>query len=73
MTDTIVVLDPISEKTAARLRELLPPGMTLTHAETREEAHQKAIIAEADFAISGQIAVPEPVLRAARRLKLLHK
>lgn len=73
MTDTIVVLDPISEKTAARLRELLPPGMALTHADTREEAHQKAIIANADFAISGQIAVPGAVLRAARRLKLLHK
>ena len=33
----------------------------------------QSIIAEANYAISGQIAVPGSVLRAAKRLKLLHK
>ena len=73
MTESIVVLDPITDSTARRLRGLLPPGMALTHATARDEAHLCALIAEADYAISGQVAVPGAVLRAARRLKLLHK
>jgi phosphoglycerate dehydrogenase-like enzyme len=70
---TIVVLDPIEPERAERLRALLPPGFTLGHATERGEAHLKALIAEADYAISGQVAVPGDVLRAAKRLKLLHK
>lgn len=70
---TIVVLDPIAEKTAARLRALLPEGFALTHGTARDVAHQRAIIAEADAAIAGQIAVPGEVLRAATRLKILQK
>ncbi|HYZ60940.1 MAG TPA: 2-hydroxyacid dehydrogenase [Acetobacteraceae bacterium] len=73
MTETIVVLDPITPITAERLRGLLPTGMRLTHGSARDEAHLQSIIAEADYAISGQIAVPGPVLRAGKRLKLLHK
>lgn len=73
MPETIVVLDPIAPQTAERMRALLPPGFALTHGTSREAAHLQAIIAEADYAISGQIAVPGTVLRAARRLKLLHK
>lgn len=69
----LIVLDPISPDSAARLRALLPPELELFHGQSRDEAHQREIIAEADFAISGQIAVPGAVLRAARRLKLLHK
>ncbi len=73
MTETIVVLDDISDGVAAKLRALLPPGFVLTHGTALGEAHLKAIIAEADYAISGQVAVSGEVLRAARRLKLLHK
>ncbi|MBL8837641.1 MAG: 2-hydroxyacid dehydrogenase [Alphaproteobacteria bacterium] len=73
MTETIVVLDPLNETTATRLRSLLPAGMVLTHARTRGDAHLQEIIADADYAISGQVAVSGVVLRAARRLKLLHK
>ncbi|WP_449257395.1 2-hydroxyacid dehydrogenase, partial [Bosea sp. (in: a-proteobacteria)] len=58
---------------AERLRALLPPGFVLTHGRERGEEHLKAIIAEADYAISGQVAVPGEVLRAAKKLKLLHK
>ncbi len=71
--ETIVVLDPITEQTAAKLRTLLPPGFVLTHGTARDEAHLQSIIADADYAITGQIAVPGAVLGAARRLKLLHK
>jgi D-3-phosphoglycerate dehydrogenase len=73
MTETIVVLDPLNEKSAARLRALLPPGMVLTHGTARGDAHLKEIIAEANYAISGQVGVSGDVLRAARKLKLLHK
>jgi phosphoglycerate dehydrogenase-like enzyme len=73
MTEKVVVLDAISERTAVRLRGLLPPGMELTHAHGRDEAHLRELIADADFAISGQIAVNAAVLRAAKNLKLLHK
>jgi D-3-phosphoglycerate dehydrogenase len=68
-----VVLDPISDVIAGRLRALLPVGFTLTHGTARGDAHLKAIIADADFAISGQVGVSGDVLRAAKRLKLLHK
>ena len=73
MTETIVVLDPLTETSADRLRALLPPGLVLTHGRARGDAHLCEIIAEAEYAISGQVAVSGTVLRAARRLKLLHK
>ncbi len=73
MTETIVVLDPLTETSADRLRALLPPGLVLTHGRARGDAHLCEIIAEAEYAISGQVAVSGAVLRAARRLKLLHK
>jgi len=69
----IVVLDPIAPATAARLRALLPEGFVLDHGTTRGDAHLQAIIANADFAIAGQVGVSGDVLRAARRLRLLHK
>lgn len=73
MSETIVVLDPISETTAARLRALLPQGMVLTHGTARGDSHLKEIVGEADYAIAGQVGVSADVFRAARRLKLLHK
>ena len=73
MPETVVVLDPVAPATAERMRGLLPDGLVLIHGTARDEAHQRAIIAEAEYAISGQISVPGAVLRAARRLKLLHK
>jgi len=73
MPETIVVLDPISATVAARLRALLPEGMVLTHGHTRGDDHLRSIIADADYAIAGQVGVSGDVLRAATRLKLLHK
>ena len=73
MAETIVVLDAISETIAGRLRALLPDGFALTHATALGDDHLMDIVAEADYAISGQVAVSGAVLRAGRRLKLLHK
>ncbi|MBW8723743.1 MAG: 2-hydroxyacid dehydrogenase [Inquilinus limosus] len=73
MTETVVVLDPISEDSVTRLRALLPPGLVLTHGTARGDDHLKEIIAGAEYAIAGQVGVSGEVLRAAPRLKLLHK
>jgi D-3-phosphoglycerate dehydrogenase len=70
---TIVVLDAMPANRADRLRAFLPPGFVLTHGTEPGEEHMKAIIRDADFAISAQVAVSGEVLRAARQLKLLHK
>ena len=73
MTENIVVLDAISDAVAERLRGLLPDGFGLTHATALGDDHLVTIVAGADYAISGQAAVNGAVLRAAKRLKLLHK
>ena len=73
MTETIVVLDAISQAVAERLRALLPDGFELTHGTALGDDHLAEIIAGADYAISGQVPVSGAVLRAGKRLKLLHK
>jgi D-3-phosphoglycerate dehydrogenase len=73
MPETIVLLDMTSPDRATKLRALLPPGFVLTHGTARGDEHMKEIIAEADYAISGQVGVSADVLRAAKKLKLLHK
>jgi phosphoglycerate dehydrogenase-like enzyme len=73
MTETIVLLDMTAPERADRLRALLPEGFVLTHGTARGDDHMKEIIAQADYAISGQVAVSGDVLRAAKKLKLLHK
>ena len=69
----VVLLDHSTEATVARLRALLPEGWTLTAGTARGDEHMKEIIAEADFAIAGQVGVGAEVLGAARKLKLLQK
>src|SRR6266702_890561 len=73
MTEKIVVLDMMAEARAEKLRELVPPGMTLSHGTAPGDDAMKALIADADYAIAGQVAVSGDVMRAARKLKLLHK
>ena len=73
MPHTIVVLDAISEPIAERMLALLPENFILTHATALGDDHLARIIAEADYAISGQVPVSGALLRAARRLRLLHK
>ena len=73
MTETIVILDPIPPATVERLQALVPAGMRLTWGSSRDAAHLEAIIADADYAVSGQIPVPGSLLRAGTKLRLLHK
>lgn len=73
MPETIVLLDLTTPERADKLRALLPEGFVLTHGTARGDDHMKEIIAEADYAIAGQVGVNADVLRAAKKLKLLHK
>ncbi len=72
-THTIALLDPTPASRAARLHPYLPAGFAITHATEPGIEAMKALIRDADFAISAQVAVPGEVLRAATKLKLLHK
>ena len=73
MAERIVVLDAISESVAQKLRALLPEGFELDHGTAQGDDHLAEIIAEADYAITGQVGVSRDVLQAAQRLKLVHK
>lgn len=73
MNARIVVLDAIGPATAARMRALLPPGFSLDHAQGPGEAEVMRVIADAEYAITGFAPVTAAVLRAAPRLRLLHK
>ena len=69
----IVLLDNTPINRADMLRALLPEGFVLSHGTAEGEAHLKALIRDADFAIAGQVGVSGDVLRAATKLQLLHK
>jgi phosphoglycerate dehydrogenase-like enzyme len=73
MSHKIVVLDAITPKTAERMAALMPAGFAFDYARSRDEAALRTLIADADTAISGQIAVPGSLMEAGTRLKLLHK
>ncbi len=78
MSEIIALLDAIDDRIAQRMRSLLPPGFSLIHAATpepgaSEQERLEGLAAQADYAISGQVAVSAQTLRAGKRLKLLHK
>ncbi len=73
MTETIAFLDPLSETTAGKLARLLPPGFAIRRVTSHDLAERLALIAEADYAVSADVAVDAAMFRAAPRLKLLHK
>lgn len=73
MSEKIVLLDKTSEQRANELRAYMPPGMTFTHGTVQGEEHMKQIIADADYAIAGQVPVTRDMLVAAPKLKLVHK
>ena len=73
MPEKIVLLDLTTEERAEKIRQHVPAGMIFSHGTARGDAHMKDIIADADYAISGQVGVNADVLGAAKKLKLLHK
>ena len=73
MSEKIVVLDMMAEARAKQVRALVPAGMDFACGTAPGDHSMKALIADADYAIAGQVAVSGDVLRAAKKLKLLHK
>jgi len=71
--EKIVVVDMLAEKRLAAMRALLPPGFEIDAAKGRDDEAVKVAIADADYAIAGQRAVSGDILRAAKKLKVLHK
>ncbi len=71
--EKIVVVDMLAEKRVAAMRALLPPGFEIDAAKGRDDDAVKAAIVDADYAIAGQRAVSGDILRAAKKLKVLHK
>ncbi|MGB7302109.1 MAG: 2-hydroxyacid dehydrogenase [Burkholderiaceae bacterium] len=69
----IAILDPLVPATREKLAALMPTGFDIVYASERSIEHLKALIAHADYAVSGQTPVPGELLRAATRLRLLHK
>jgi len=73
MSEKIVVLDMMAEARAEQVRALVPSGMAFSVGTAPGDEAMMALIADADYAIAGQVAVSGDVFRAARKLKLLHK
>ncbi|WP_426956997.1 2-hydroxyacid dehydrogenase [Muricoccus radiodurans] len=69
----IVVVDALAPASVERLRALLPPGFTLVSPATRDVAELHTLVGDAEFLISGQLAVDAALLAAAPKAKLLHK
>lgn len=71
--EKILVVDVMAEKRLTALRALLPPGFEIDAAKGRDDEAVKAAIVDADYAIAGQRGVSGDILRAAKKLKVLHK
>lgn len=69
----VVVLDALAPRTRARFEALCPGDYRLLIATERSIAHQTSLLAQAHHAITGQVAVSSEMLRAAPRLRLVHK
>jgi phosphoglycerate dehydrogenase-like enzyme len=69
----IVLLDPLSGSGRERFAALVDPAFELLMAKSYDPDEQLRLIECADYAITGQIPVPAQLLKAAHRLRLLHK
>jgi phosphoglycerate dehydrogenase-like enzyme len=73
MPETIVFLQPLSNALRKVVDECTPPGFRVLDAASAAPDHLRALIADADYAISWDIGVDGDLLRSAPKLKLLHK
>ncbi len=73
MPETIVFLQPMSDALREVVDDCAPPGFRILTASSTAPDHLRSLIADADYAISWDVGVDGDLLRAARRLKLLHK
>jgi phosphoglycerate dehydrogenase-like enzyme len=73
MTETILVLQPISEELKDIIRQELPPGFTLDTTTSPDPAHLATKLATADYCVFWDIGLPPDLLSNAPQLKLAHK
>jgi D-3-phosphoglycerate dehydrogenase len=72
MTHKVAFLDVMDAKVRDEIRSELPPGFSIQFAETTERREHLAMVADAEFILT-TIVVDAGLIRAAPRLKLLHK
>ena len=72
MTHRVAFLDVMDAKVRDEIRSELPPGFSIDFAETADRREHLAMIADADFILTS-VAVDAEMIRAAPKLKLLHK
>jgi D-3-phosphoglycerate dehydrogenase len=73
MTESILILQPLSPELRGIIEEELPAGFTLDVAEQTDDAHLAGKLAGADYVVFWDIGLPASLLHAAPRLKLAHK
>jgi phosphoglycerate dehydrogenase-like enzyme len=72
MTHKIAFLDVMDAKVRSEIQSALPPGFSIQFAESGDRREHMAMIADADFILTA-VAVDAEMIRAAAKLKLLHK
>ena len=72
MTHKVAFLDVMDAKVRDEIRSELPPGFAIAFAESADRREHLALLADADFILTS-IPVDAAMIRAAPRLKLLHK
>jgi phosphoglycerate dehydrogenase-like enzyme len=72
MAHRVAFLDVMDPKVQAEIRSVLPTGFAIQFGERGDRAEQMAMVADADFILTA-VAVDADMIRAAPKLKLLHK
>lgn len=72
-TQRIAMLQPVAEEMMGIIRSMLPEGFDVHAVTGRAQSDLEAAVADADYAVWWDLPVPEAVLAAGPRLKLLHK
>jgi D-3-phosphoglycerate dehydrogenase len=73
MTETLLILQPLSPELRTIVEEELPQGLVLDVAEQTDNAHLASKLANADYVVFWDYGLPAELLEAAPRLKLAHK
>jgi D-3-phosphoglycerate dehydrogenase len=72
MTYKVAYLDVMDARVRNEISSQLPPGFSIQFGETGDRREQMAMIADADFILTA-VAVDAEMIKAAPKLKLLHK
>jgi phosphoglycerate dehydrogenase-like enzyme len=73
MTETILILQPITTELQDIIVSELPEGFIASFTDSADPAHLAARLADADYVVFWDVGLPADLLLAAPRLKLAHK